>query len=122
MTYYRTTVVEVGPEAAEMAEAGVIILFGEPLPEALAEVSVVHRPSQTLDGHAVGVGDTVVIGEQQLSITAVGDLATKNLDDLGHVVLYVNQPEQKLLPGAVHATGELPVIEAGQVIEFRAGS
>jgi len=122
MTYYRTTVVEVGPEAADMVEAGVIILFGEPLPEALAEVSVVHRPSQTLSGHAVGVGDTVVIGGQQLTITAVGDLATKNLDDLGHVVLYVNQPDQKLLPGAVHATGELPTIEAGQVIEFRAGS
>jgi len=122
MTYYRSTIVDIGPEAQEMAAAGVFILFGEPLPEALAEVSVVHRPSQTLEGHAISVGDTIVIGGQELTITLVGDLATKNLDDLGHVVLYVNHPGQKLLPGSVQADGELPVVEAGQTIEFRAGS
>jgi glucitol/sorbitol PTS system EIIA component len=122
MTYYRSTVVEIGPDAVEMAAAGVFILFGEPLPEALAEVSIVHRPSQTLDGHAIAVGDTVVIGGQELTITLVGDLATKNLDDLGHVVLYVNHPGEKLLPGSVQADGPLPVVEPGQTIEFRAGS
>ena len=122
MTYYRSTVVGIGEEATEMAEAGVLILFGEPLPEALAEVSIVHQPTQTLQGHAISVGDTVVIGGQELTVTAVGDLATKNLDDLGHIVLYVNQPDQKLLPGAVLVTGELPAVEHGQTIEFRAGS
>ena len=121
-SYYRTTVVDVGPEVAEMAAAGVVILFGEPLPDALAEVSVVHRPTQTLQGHALSAGDTVVIGEAQVEITSVGDLATKNLDELGHVVLYVNQSEQKTMPGAVNATGTLPVFERGQVIEFRARS
>ena len=122
MTYYRSTIVDIGPEALEMAAAGVFILFGEPLPEALAEVSVVHRPSQTLEGHAINVGDIITIGGQELTITLVGELATKNLDDLGHVVLYVNHPGQKLLPGSVQADGELPVVEAGQTIEFRAGS
>ena len=52
----------------------------------------------------------------------VGDLATKNLDDLGHIVLYVNQPDQKLLPGAVLATGDVPDLKAGDVIEFRSSS
>lgn len=122
MTYYRSTVVDIGEEAHEMAAAGVVILFGEPLPDALAEVSVVHRPTQTLQGTAIGVGDTVLIGGQELTITAVGDLAAKNLDELGHVVLYVNQPDQKLLPGAVLATGALPVIQRDQPIEFRARS
>jgi PTS system glucitol/sorbitol-specific IIA component len=122
MTYYRSTIIDVGPEAVEMAAAGVIILFGEPLPEALAEVSVVHRPSQTLEGHVVSAGDVVTIGDGELEITSVGDLATKNLDELGHIVLYVNQSGQKLLPGAVNATGTLPVIEPGQVIEFRTRS
>ena len=122
MTYYRSTIVDIGPEAVEMAAAGVIILFGEPLPEALAEVSVVHRPTQTLEGHAIGAGDTIVIGGGELEVTSVGDIATKNLDELGHVVLYVNQPDQKRLPGAVNARGTLPDLEIGQVIEFRAGS
>lgn len=122
MIYYRSTVVDIGPEAAEMVAAGVVILFGEPLPEALADVSVVHRPSQTLEGRAISVGDTVVVGEQRLTVTAVGDIAAKNLAELGHVVLYVNQPDQKLLPGAVHATGEFSAVERDHVIEFHAGS
>ena len=122
MTYYRSTVVDVGPEVAEMAAAGVVILFGEPLPEALAEVSVVHRPSKTLEGHQIATGDTIAIGDAEVEITSVGELATRNLDDLGHIVLYVNQADQKTLPGAVNAVGELPVFERDQVIEFRAGS
>ena len=122
MTYYRTTIAEIGPEAEEMITAGVLILFGEPLPEALAEVSIVHRPSQTLSGHAIAVGDVVSLGGTELRIDAVGELATRNLDDLGHIVLYVNQPDQKLLPGAVFASGDIPDLKAGDVIEFRSSS
>lgn len=122
MTYYQSTVTAIGPEAADMTAAGVLILFAEPLPDALAEVSVVHRPSQTLEGHEIGVGDTVAFGDTELTITSVGEIATKNLDELGHIVLYINHEGQKLLPGAVQADGEIPSVEAGQVIEFRAGS
>ncbi len=85
-------------------------------------MSIVHRPSQTLSGHAIAVGDIVSLAGTELRIDAVGDLATKNLDDLGHIVLYVNQPNQKLLPGAVLATGEVPDLNAGDVIEFRSSS
>jgi sorbitol-specific phosphotransferase system component IIA len=43
-------------------------------------------------------------------------------DDLGHIVLYVNQPDQKLLPGAVLATGDIPDLKTGDTIEFRSSS
>ena len=119
MTYYRTTVVSVGPEAGDMLAGGVLILYAEPLPDALADVSVVHRPDQRAAELAIGVGDLVSVGGHQLTITAVGDIAAKNLDELGHVVLYVDQPGQKLLPGAVHAAGGLPDPRPGHVIEFR---
>ena len=85
-------------------------------------MSVVHRPSQTLAGHAVSAGDVISVGGAELQITAVGDLAAKNLEELGHIVLYVDQPDQKLLPGAVLATGGLPPIERDAVIEFRTGA
>ena len=119
MTYYSTTIAEIGPEAGEMLNGGVLILFGEPLPEALAEVSIVHRPTRTLSGHTISVGDTVSLAGTDLRIDAVGDLATRNLDDLGHIVLYLNHPDQKLLPGAVLATGEVPELKVGDTIEFR---
>jgi PTS system glucitol/sorbitol-specific IIA component len=121
MTYYRTTVVEVGAEAIDMINGGVLILFADPVPEALAEVSVVHRPTHPLSG-PVGVGDQITVANERLTITAVGDLAASNLEQLGHIVLYVNQPDQKLLPGAVHATGTLTVPKPDQVIEFRSAS
>jgi PTS system glucitol/sorbitol-specific IIA component len=122
VTYDRTTIAEIGSEAGELITGGVLILFGEPLPDALAEMSIVHRPSQTLSGHEVAAGDVVSLGGTELRIDAVGELATRNLEDLGHIVLYVNQPDQKLLPGAVLATGEIPDLKAGDVIEFRASS
>jgi hypothetical protein len=37
-------------------------------------------------------------------------------------VLYINQPDQKLLPGAVLASGDIPDLKAGDVIEFRSSS
>jgi PTS system glucitol/sorbitol-specific IIA component len=123
MTYYRTTVVSVGPEAGDMLAGGVLILYAEPLPDALADVSVVHRPDHRAPGIsrdlAIGVGDVVSVGGHELTITAVGDIAAKNLDELGHVVLYIDQPDQKLLPGAVHAAGGVPEPLPGHVIEFR---
>jgi PTS system glucitol/sorbitol-specific IIA component len=122
VTYYRTTISEIGPEADGMIEAGVLILFGEPLPEALAEVSIVHRPTQTLSGHTISAGDVVSLAGTELQIDAVGELAARNLDDLGHIVLYINQPDQKLLPGAVLASGGTPDLKVGDVIEFRSPS
>jgi PTS system glucitol/sorbitol-specific IIA component len=120
-TYYKTTVVSVGAEATEMAEGGVVILFAEPVPEALADVSVVHRPSHLLSA-PIQANDTVDVAGETLTITAVGDIAGDNLEQLGHVVLYIDQPDQKLLPGAVHATGTLTLPKPEQVIEFRSGS
>jgi PTS system glucitol/sorbitol-specific IIA component len=119
MTYYKTTVVRVGGEAADIHAGGVLILFTEPVPEALADVSIVHRPSQELSA-PINVGDIVEVAGSPLSVTAVGDIAADNLRKLGHVVIYANQPEQKLLPGAVHAEGTLPLPQPDQIIEFRA--
>ncbi len=117
MIYYQTKVLTVGPEAADMVADGVLILFAEPVPEALAEVSVIHEPSQPLSG-PIQPGDKAVVGGAELSITSVGEIAAKNLETLGHVVLYVNQPDQSLLPGAVHAAGTLPLPEPDQLIEL----
>jgi glucitol/sorbitol PTS system EIIA component len=122
MTYYSTTVLKVGAEAGDMAAGGVLILFAEPVPPALAEMSIIHRPTQTLQGHPINVGDTVSVGTHELRIIAVGDIAANNLDELGHVVLYVDQPNQNLLPGAIHATGGMPVPHPDDVIAFRSTS
>lgn len=107
-TIWTSTVTRIGSDAADMLEAGVVILFGEPVPPALADVSVVHEGAQepTRD---IAAGDTLHLGDQSFTVDAVGEIASKNLRELGHVVVYVNQPDQELLPGAVKATGDMPV-------------
>ena len=122
MTYYRTTVVEIGPEAGEMIEAGVPILFGEPLPEALAEVSIVHRPSQTLSGNAVSVGDVVSFAGTDLRIDAVGELADEE-PRRPRPRRALHQPAEPEAAARSRARDRRhPRPKAGDVIEFRSSS
>lgn len=111
----------VGVDAGEMLEAGVLILFGEPVPDALADVSVVHvganPPSRPLEP-----GDQFHFAGNTYSVDEVGGRANDNLTELGHVVLYVDQPDQELLPGAVKVSGPpLGAPEVGSAVKFVAG-
>lgn len=103
---WSSEVVHVGRDASEMLAAGVLILFADPVPDALAEVSVVHNlakaPTRPLQR-----GDEFTIAEQRYTLDEVGARVHDNLQELGHVVIYINQPEQPLLPGAIKATGPM---------------
>lgn len=117
-TLFTSEIISTGADADEMFDAGIAIFFGDPCPDALAEVSVVHRGS-------VGpqrdprVGDVLRVGDAEVTVTAVGDLAGENLRSLGHFVLYMDPPEdQRLLPGAMISAGRLPRPASGDRIEF----
>lgn len=111
-TIWSSTVTRIGDDAPEMIEEGVIILFAEPVPDALADVSLVHSGGQK-QSRDIAAGDVITIGEQSFEVTDLGELANGNLAELGHVVLYVNQPDQQLLPGAILATG--PAVQIPEV-------
>ena len=113
---WSATVDRIGEFTAEMFDGGCYILFGEPLPDALAEVSLVHKTREA-PSRPIRAGDTLELGGVVLAIDEVGDLANLNLTDLGHIVVYVNSPEQPLLPGAVKASGpDRPHPTAGSAI------
>lgn len=118
-TYFRSSVLRLGDEAALMIDGGVFILFAEPVPDELAEVSIVHEPSQPLSDE-VRPGDVFVLGDATARITAAGDRAAENLRTLGHIVVYVDPPaDQQVLPGAIHVAGALSAPAAGDPIELR---
>lgn len=120
-TIWQATVSRVGGDAAEMLNGGVLILFGEPVPEALAEVSIVHSGASELL-RPPAAGDVIEFAGQSYVLDEVGGRAAENIIELGHLVLYVNQPGQDLLPGAAKASGpELALPRPGSVIAFRAG-
>ena len=117
-TLWSADVTAIGPDAGDMIDGGVVILFGEPVPEALAEVSVVNRTTTPL-ARDITAGDLFRIAGQDYTVDAIGERACANLTELGHVVIYVNQPEQELLPGAVLASGpELTIPAVGSTVEF----
>ena len=117
-TLWSADVTAIGPDAGDMIDGGVVILFGEPVPEALAEVSIVHRTTTALT-RDITAGDVFRIAGRDYTVDAVGERACANLTELGHVVVYVNQPEQELLPDAVLATGpRLVAPTVGGAVEF----
>ncbi|WP_020671453.1 PTS glucitol/sorbitol transporter subunit IIA [Amycolatopsis nigrescens] len=111
--YYESTVLRSGEEVRDMVDGGVLILYADPIPDALESVSVVHGPAAA-PGREIRPGDLFRCGEEEIELRAVGELAHENLRTLGHLVVYLNVDEgTALLPGAVHGKGELSVPAAG---------
>lgn len=118
-TYYESTVLRAGDEASVMIDGGVIILYADPIPDALESVSVVHDVARGPE-RELRVGDVFTLGEHEIELTAVGDRADENLRTLGHIVVYVNPEDGAgLLPGAVHGKGTIGVPPAGAVLSLR---
>lgn len=116
MTYYESTILRTGEEAAELADGGVLILYADPIPDALESVSVVHAPAGP-PTERMEPGHVLSVGGQRLELSKVGELADENLRTLGHVVVYVEPGDDApLLPGAVHATGLLTAPAPGAVL------
>jgi glucitol/sorbitol PTS system EIIA component len=100
-TIYLTEVTEIGPEVAEFLEAGLLILFQAGAPPELAEMSVLHEPISRRE-EPPEVGDVVVIGDRELRVTAIGQKAWKNIQDLGHAVFKFNGADEVELPGEIY--------------------
>ncbi len=98
-----------------MLDAGVFILFCHPVPDALAEISLVHSGPED-EFAPMQVGDVIRIGDSAATITEIGAIANGNFEQLGHIVVYMNLTKGKLLPGAVRAEGELAAPVAGDVV------
>lgn len=116
--YYESTVLRSGEEAGIMIEGGVVILYADPIPDALESVSVVHDAERE-PAREIRVGDVFMLGEHRVELTAVGDRADENLRTLGHIVVYVNPEDgMSLLPGAVHGRGTLAVPSSGAALSL----
>jgi PTS system glucitol/sorbitol-specific IIA component len=109
---YATTVTRIGEQVAEFIKSGIIIFFAEGAPEELHFFSVLHEPEVTTGG--LRPGDVVRIGDRDLRVTAVGDVANENMVNLGHIDLKANGADQAPLAGDLCVEeGALPEIQPG---------
>jgi PTS system glucitol/sorbitol-specific IIA component len=114
---YAAEVVSVGELADQFFEAGIVVLFGEGVPEELADFAVVHRPTVTDGG--VAVGDHIYLGGERITVLAVGEVADENLRNLGHLSLKRNGETEAALPGDVCCdVGPIPSIEVGDELSI----
>lgn len=115
---YATTVVEVGQEAEMFLAEGTAITFGSDAPEALRPFCFIIDKAELAGDLAVG--QTLAIGDQVWTITAVGHVAQTNLANLGHVTLVFDGAAEPRLPGAVHLGGlsATPALALGVPVVF----
>jgi PTS system glucitol/sorbitol-specific IIA component len=101
---FSTRVTAIGPEVDSLLESGVLILFADGAPPELAEVSVLHAPSQAATKTEPKVGAAIKIGDQSATITAIGPTAWAKVIDMGHVVINFNGSTAAERPGEICAT------------------
>jgi PTS system glucitol/sorbitol-specific IIA component len=101
MIYYSTTVTAVGEEVSDLLDGGVLILYADGAPAALAEVSVQHRVDGEVPSQAPPVGALVSLGDLSLRVSAVGPSAWTKVRELGHVVLNFNGASLAERPGEI---------------------
>jgi PTS system glucitol/sorbitol-specific IIA component len=116
---YRMRVVEIGPLVDEFLQASILVFFKVGAPPELAEFSILHEPSDSF--RDVEIGDLIVVGDVSLRVTAVGEVANKNIRDLGHLIMKANGRSEPELPGDVCVEEkDLPHINVGTIIEILA--
>jgi PTS system glucitol/sorbitol-specific IIA component len=109
----------VGELASEFFAEGIVVLFGDGAPEELLEVAVVHTPRITDGG--LQPGDRIVLGDETLTVTAVGPVANENLVNLGHLVIKRNGATTHAQPGDVCCDhGVIPALVPGDEIRIEA--
>lgn len=117
LSVYHTTVTHIGAEAALFKEEKMIILFGKDAPESLADycynIDVNRVHSDILPGM------TIQFDDRAYRVTAVGEVAAKNLASLGHVTIKFNGNDEAELPGTIHVEAlALPEIVVGTHISI----
>ncbi|RCS23901.1 PTS cellobiose transporter subunit IIB [Phyllobacterium salinisoli] len=100
----KTRITAIGPEVADLAEGGVVILFADGAPPELAEVSVLHAVEDGPSDVVPAVGTPIRIGGLTAEITAIGDYAWQKVRDIGHVVINFNGAAQAERPGEISAS------------------
>lgn len=115
MTIFNTTITNIGAEAEMFQAEKMIILFGENAPESLADYC--YNIQLNKASEEITTEMTLTIADTAYSITAVGSVVTKNLNELGHITIKFDGSTEAELPGTLYVEAkEMPEITVGSTI------
>ncbi|KPG68484.1 PTS glucitol/sorbitol transporter subunit IIA [Enterococcus sp. RIT-PI-f] len=100
MSIFSTEVLEIGNEAFDMLEAGFFILFGEKVPAELKDYCYIIKINEIFG--EIKPGQKIILGDQQIGISAVGEEVMSNLENLGHVTIKFDGSKSAELPGTIY--------------------
>ncbi|WP_332237133.1 PTS glucitol/sorbitol transporter subunit IIA [Sporolactobacillus sp. KGMB 08714] len=116
---YKSRVMEIGHDALSFDEENIIILFGPKAPKELKDVAIIHHELENSDEYPIKKGGKLVIDNQVYEITALGSVANKNLQELGHVSVYFTDSNEGVLPGSIYVKPNIfPKIKTDSLIMF----
>jgi PTS system glucitol/sorbitol-specific IIA component len=117
-TIYKNKVTALGNQVEAFMDEGMFILFGESVPDTLRDFCYIISVN-AVDG-TLAAGQTLVIDDVAYEITAVGSLAQKNLESLGHLTIVFNEATEAGLPGSICVEAKpVPTLVAGSEISIR---
>ncbi|MDC0610541.1 PTS glucitol/sorbitol transporter subunit IIA [Vibrio sp.] len=100
---FKASIIDIGSLAMESLEENMLILFNQSAPDDVKEYCFIH--DQGIDAGVISTQSTLLIGENDFVVTAVGSSVNQNLANLGHITIKFDgqlKPEQ---PGTVHVIG-----------------
>lgn len=120
MKIYETKIVDLGSEAEMFKEEDMMILFGEEVPDDLANYSYIINVNEV--NGIIEKGMTLTFNDKvSYKITAVGEVVNKNLANLGHISLRFNGDTEAELPGTLYLEDKkLPEVDSGTTILIEA--
>ena len=114
---YETKINKIGPSVKEFLGEKMLILFGDNAPAELAEYCLLIDITD-VEGE-VKPGDTLLLGEREYNITAVGDAVKENLSSLGHITLKFDGAQTAELPGTLYLEdSEIADVNSGDPIQI----
>ncbi|WP_413514994.1 PTS glucitol/sorbitol transporter subunit IIA [Serratia proteamaculans] len=116
-TIFQTTITQIGDSARDALLDNMLITFREGAPADIEEFCFIHRHGNTLG--ELQTGGWMELAEQRYPITAVGEVASQNLRELGHLTVRFDGENQAEFPGSIHVAGTTPVdIPLGSTLKF----
>ena len=115
---YQTQFTKVGDYARDALGEGMLITFKQGAPADLEDYCFIHSHGEL--STALQVGDVVEFDGMAYPITAVGDVASFNLKELGHATWRFDGAANAEYPGTIHVVGDVPsAVKEGSVLCIR---
>ncbi|AGH38053.1 PTS system glucitol/sorbitol-specific IIA component [Bibersteinia trehalosi USDA-ARS-USMARC-188] len=103
---YQVVVEQIGDFAQDALQDNMLIMFKSGAPADVVDYCFVHSHDDLKQ--PLAVGGELQINAKRYPITAVGEVASENLAQLGHITLFFDGASEAQFPGSIHLQGDVP--------------